>query len=1059
MALGVALMCSLIGFAQSKRSNELFAKGVELYKQGRYDQAMSIFKKMRSIDAQEMDTLSNRFVYGNLWIASCLYHLGREEEAKTIDNMQYYLAPPVDRRLTIQSDSLASVAVALFNSGKYTEAVNIYSTCAAIEKQVLGENSLWSANTLCAQGEAYAMMHENLFASAYLSKGIAIIQKQLGNGFRFYWHLRILALIIPFQDDENASDLSLAKLALSLCNTFEDKESKEDLEKNFLNRSLHYNKYSEELLPIVEGYDSLEFAVRVGLVEVYENENEQANEHLLEKKINNWERLAVLTKEIPQFRLVYFRAMTELAYAYNDERTIRISKELVDYFIQNPPTTSIDTASFINICILYSSALSSIGKDEESVVWMTKAVDLEEQYSGRTSYRFITSVCRMMSKIMSLNGKSKYMDIASKYLYIDDILVEKLNKGELYKRNINGVNPYIFYKDLVSYFFCMEMMASHLKVVSGVTDKDYRPKSFEGVRNIILQEYGENSPLYKHFNMTIFPLYVAEGKFNEAYQYIKDLTLDGISGFKATCCIGMKDEDRAYTYIRQYIEEQRNNTIKRFKWMTSEERSSYWKKNMINSFESLSVTAGMYRRFAPLFYDLTLFSKGLLLSMEMELRDILKKQGDRSIISIYNTWVNTKISIDKISDTDALYDEKELLRLTQVADSLERELTLKSKEFGDFSNQLTYTHKDIQRNLKGNDIAIEFNTYLDKDTTKYYALVLTKDTVYMELLPMESTLVAEANDAYTAEKFSKLLFTPLERYFHQDANIYFSAAGLLHKVAIESLSAVECYNMYRLSTTRELVSHKYKSAHSAILYGGLNYSNTEDTYLASSGNSLRGAMDEIEYLPGSAEEIKGVEALLKPHISVSCMSGDAGTEGNFKELSEKDISILHISTHGFYNDIEKQQGVSQEDLALSRSGLYLSGASDHLYGSEDKGTDMSDDGILTAKEISRLDLSAVDMVVLSACETGLGDITGDGVFGLQRGFKKAGANSMLMSLWKVDDDATCLLMTEFYKNWIGEGKTKHDALELAKKAVRSHKEKGWDDPKYWAAFILLDALD
>ena len=63
-----------------------------------------------------------------------------------------------------------------------------------------------------------------------------------------------------------------------------------------------------------------------------------------------------------------------------------------------------------------------------------------------------------------------------------------------------------------------------------------------------------------------------------------------------------------------------------------------------------------------------------------------------------------------------------------------------------------------------------------------------------------------------------------------------------------------------------------------------------------------------------------------------------------------------------------------------------------------------------------------------------------------------------MSLWEVDDEATCLLMTEFYKNWIGEGKNKHDALELAKQYVRSHKEKGWDNPKYWASFVLIDAI-
>ncbi len=111
---------------------------------------------------------------------------------------------------------------------------------------------------------------------------------------------------------------------------------------------------------------------------------------------------------------------------------------------------------------------------------------------------------------------------------------------------------------------------------------------------------------------------------------------------------------------------------------------------------------------------------------------------------------------------------------------------------------------------------------------------------------------------------------------------------------------------------------------------------------------------------------------------------------------------------------------------------------------------------MTAHELSTLDFRNTDLVVLSACETGLGEISGEGVFGLQRGFKKAGVKSLLMSLWKVDDEATSYLMSEFYIQLLS-GKTKYEALELAKNAVRSHDK--WKDPHYWAAFILLDALD
>jgi CHAT domain-containing protein len=97
-------------------------------------------------------------------------------------------------------------------------------------------------------------------------------------------------------------------------------------------------------------------------------------------------------------------------------------------------------------------------------------------------------------------------------------------------------------------------------------------------------------------------------------------------------------------------------------------------------------------------------------------------------------------------------------------------------------------------------------------------------------------------------------------------------------------------------------------------------------------------------------------------------------------------------------------------------------------------------------------LRGTELVVLSACETGLGDITSEGVFGLQRAFKQAGVETMIMSLWKVDDEATQKLMTEFYNNWIVKKQTKREAFNNAQNAVRAE----YKDPKYWAGFVMLD---
>lgn len=139
------------------------------------------------------------------------------------------------------------------------------------------------------------------------------------------------------------------------------------------------------------------------------------------------------------------------------------------------------------------------------------------------------------------------------------------------------------------------------------------------------------------------------------------------------------------------------------------------------------------------------------------------------------------------------------------------------------------------------------------------------------------------------------------------------------------------------------------------------------------------------------------------------------------------------------------------DNSLKRTGLILAGGQKAWLG--EAIPDNVEDGILLAEEIASMDLTGTDLVVLSACETGLGEITSEGVFGLQRAFKKAGVQTLIMSLWKVDDGATSLFMQTFYKHWF-EGETKHEAFAAAQKTVRENKD--YSNPYYWAGFIMLD---
>ena len=397
--------------------------------------------------------------------------------------------------------------------------------------------------------------------------------------------------------------------------------------------------------------------------------------------------------------------------------------------------------------------------------------------------------------------------------------------------------------------------------------------------------------------------------------------------------------------------------------------------------------------------------------------------------------------------------------------------------------------RDVQKSLKDDEIAIEFIEFPlidNQNQLMYAALTIRKDSKYPMMTPLfeEKTLKSVSDTLYyQCQEMTNLIWSPLLSELEGIKNVYFSPSGVLYNIGIEFLPGMEKYNIYRVSSTRELVTERAKvSTNRAILYGGLDYYARHDS-LSKSTNST--SMDITahhadvkgmkkrggkEYLPHTKNEVEQIEKELR-RCNWVCMLDTAaiGTEESFKSLSGDGVRFLHLATHGFYYTPEEAETnyydliqldnhiITSEDKALTRSGLIMSGANHILEG--EKLPENVEDGILTAKEIADVDLRGLDLVVLSACQTGLGDISqGEGVFGLQRGFKKAGAKSILMSLWEVDDEATQIFMVQFYRNMLS-GKCKRQSLTDAQKNLRKYENGKYDDPKYWAAFILLDGLD
>lgn len=453
-------------------------------------------------------------------------------------------------------------------------------------------------------------------------------------------------------------------------------------------------------------------------------------------------------------------------------------------------------------------------------------------------------------------------------------------------------------------------------------------------------------------------------------------------------------------------------------------------------------------------YDASLLNKGLLLEAFLNMQRMISSSGDPELVAAFD-------ELRKLRGTDM-----------QRAETLEATIMSKLRSFGDFMDFTRITWKDVRDNLEEDEAAIEFVVSENDEVSYYSAEILRKG--YDR--PQHVFLFAQKNedkslkgmDVYDNDRLYKKTWAKMLRYLDGCKDIYFAPVGEFYRIGLEYLPVDESsrmndiYNMHRLSSTKILASGKEDlkgmRASSAALYGGLDYnldSENMEYYAYAAQTGRRGqpslspsdtrSLDGVNwaYLRGTAAEVENISGILQDmKCEADVYTGGEGVEESFKLLDSKSPEIIHVATHGFFFEPSK-------DVSLS-TGLVFAGANNHANGGmADKGID---DGLLTSREIAGLNLSGADLVVLSACQTGTGEISGEGVFGLQRGFKKACAGTLLMSLWEVDDNATSELMTQFY-SCLSKGMEKHKALKEAQNHV---KQTCGQDPALWAGFILLD---
>lgn len=609
--------------------------------------------------------------------------------------------------------------------------------------------------------------------------------------------------------------------------------------------------------------------------------------------------------------------------------------------------------------------------------------------------------------------------------------------------------------------------------------------------------------------------YMNVGNFSEAdsllhkvYEYSKEQYIEPrwkASLYKGLtkCSVQSGNYEKALKYSQERLLIQSYDYLQTSQSMTSAGRNNYWDAHYASTLSDASTTDLACGSNGSNSYNAALFQKSILIRQKSAIKNNIINCNDAELIQVFDKY------------------NQEIRSHSDYATSTEEYCMYLYSLHPEFVSSFSVPRwQEIQGALNKRDLALEFTETFDENSNEYYyaAILLRKgydNPVIVKLCKKNDLLSLNYNkvdgSGFSISMFEdqsalyQLIWEPLQKYLNGVKTIYYSPYEFLNNINMEAAKKKEgakpigfAHNMVRVSTTAELLSEQYTSFSNAAVFGDIDYDAPFNETLITEGETYRTSEDNYTDLRGSkhetwkrlvhaAREVEGINHLFRNNdIYTTNYTNDQGTEEAFKSLSGNAPDILHLATHGFYYTSEEAQ--EHEYFRMSdklyydfgvRSGIILT-SGNHAWRGKSVPYGV-EDGILTANEISGIDLSNTDLITLSACQTALGDIASDGVYGMQRSFKVAGVNSIIMSLWQVDDEATYLMMEKFYDE-LTKGKGKREAFRDAQLFIKSWADQRVKELKntfsdkipeiqeqmkakygaliypeyYWAAFVMLD---
>jgi len=502
--------------------------------------------------------------------------------------------------------------------------------------------------------------------------------------------------------------------------------------------------------------------------------------------------------------------------------------------------------------------------------------------------------------------------------------------------------------------------------------------------------------------------------------------------------------------------------------------------------------------------NVSLQRKGLLLKITSETQQVVQMANDPVLESITTELTTTRKELASLTLAGPTPENRDVFAskihtLEEQVNALQLQLGQSSQRFRESLKPIA--PEEVVQQL--NEAAlVDFLAYRSKDETlQLLAVVVSEGEVnlvnYGELEPIREliemvreTIQDEGSEdedvMMAANELWMPLWEPLTEYLGEQETIYVVPDSVLNILPFDVLVnddeeyLIQKHDLRLISSSRDLVANQLPSAQGGIvIVAGPDYDSDEIINSpkakevsrkrsssvaqgARMGSGLRGL--RFDPLPGAEKEGEVIKEVMdEKDLSTIIFARRDGEEQRLRTIPERP-QILHIATHGFF--LKEEETLAKRIKGLSRGGTQLPPPADNpllraglafaglnanapLLGE----IDTDNDGVLTAMEVLSLDLSGTQMVVLSACETGLGEIhEGEGVYGLRRSFQEAGVNSVVNSFWEVSDDGTQLLMTKFYDKYLSGMPPRQAMREARLEMVDSIR---WSAPFYWSAFVIV----